>query len=89
MLAQSISTLDHATRVRIDRLAAYFGNHGVADPATAAHKALVAIGGLVRKQAFIMAFSDTFFLLGVALVLALAASLMLTRSGPVDAGGAH
>jgi MFS transporter, DHA2 family, multidrug resistance protein len=90
VLNEPVSLLDPATRVRIDQLTGYFLSHGVADPATAAHKALVAIGGVIRRQAFIMAFSDTFFLLGIALVLALAASLWLKRpAAGASAGGAH
>jgi len=90
MLNEPVSALDPATRDRMDGLTAYFLGHGVADPAAAAHKALVAIGAVIRKQAFIMAFSDTFFLLGGALILALAASLLLKKpSGPASAGGAH
>ena len=36
-----------------------------------------------------MAFSDTFFLLGIALLLALTASLMLKKPGTVGGGEAH
>jgi DHA2 family multidrug resistance protein len=36
-----------------------------------------------------MAFSDTFFLLGVALVVALLASLLLRKPGQLSGGGAH
>ena len=40
---------------------------------------MVAIGRIVQKQAYVMAFSDTFFLLGAALIVALAASFMLRK----------
>jgi MFS transporter, DHA2 family, multidrug resistance protein len=89
VLSQSVSLLEPATRARIDQLTQYFINHGISDPAYAAHRALVAIGGIVQKQAFIFAFSDTFYLLGVALIVALAATLMLKKPGRVEAGGAH
>jgi DHA2 family multidrug resistance protein len=36
-----------------------------------------------------MAFSDTFYLLGVALIGALVASLLLRKPGQLQAGGAH
>ena len=68
---------------------AYFQTHGVSDQATASHKAVVAIALRLRQQANIMAFSDTFFLLGAALVIALVASLMLRKANNLDAGGAH
>ena len=89
ILTNSISVFEEATRVRVARLTTYFLNHGVSDQATATHKAIVAIAGSVRKQANIMAFSDTFFLLGVALVVALLAALLLKKPGQVSGAGAH
>jgi DHA2 family multidrug resistance protein len=89
VLSQSVSLFQQATRARIEQLTQYFLNHGVADPATASHKALVAIGNVVQKQAFIFAFSDTFYLLGAALIIALIATLLLKKPAHLDAGGAH
>ena len=81
--------LEQATRSRLDQLTQYFMNHGVIDRADAVHRAYVAIGHIVQKQAYILAFSDTFYLLGVALIVALIASLMLSKPDHLDAGGAH
>jgi DHA2 family multidrug resistance protein len=89
VLTPSVSLFEQATRTRIDQLTQYFVNHGVTNPADAAHRAFVAIGGVVQKQAFILAFSDTFYLLGVALLVALIAVLFLKKAGHLDAGGAH
>jgi len=89
VLSQSVSVFSEATRVRIDQLTQYFLTHGVSDPATAAAKALVAIGGRIQQQANIMAFSDTFFLLGIALVVALIATLLLKKVDHLQAGGGH
>ncbi|MBY3595797.1 MDR family MFS transporter [Rhizobium bangladeshense] len=89
ILTNSVSVFEEATRDRIARLTAYFMNHGVTDQALAGHKAIVAIALKIRKQANIMAFSDTFFLLGVALVVALLASLLLRKPGRLSGGGAH
>jgi DHA2 family multidrug resistance protein len=89
VLMQSVSPLEQATRIRIDQLTHYFTAHGVADPAAAAHQAVVAIGHVVQKQAYVMAFSDTFYLLGAALIVALAAALLLRKPAHLDAGGAH
>ena len=36
-----------------------------------------------------MAFSDTFYLLGVALVVALIATLLLKKAEHLEAGGGH
>jgi DHA2 family multidrug resistance protein len=89
VLMQSVSMFEQATRARLDQLTQYFMNHGVIDRVDAAHRAYVAIGSIVQKQAFILAFSDTFYLLGVALIVALLASLMLKKPDHLDAGGAH
>ena len=64
VLMQSVSLLEQATRTRIEKLTQYFMSHGVVDHAEASHRAIVAIGKIVQKQAFILAFSDTFYLLG-------------------------
>jgi MFS transporter, DHA2 family, multidrug resistance protein len=89
VLTPSVSLFTEATRARIEELARYFLNHGVSDQGTAMHKAIVAIGNVVRKQAFVMAFSDTFYLLGAVLIVALIATLLLKKSEHLDAGGAH
>ncbi|MBR0694112.1 MDR family MFS transporter [Bradyrhizobium lablabi] len=89
VLMQSVSTLEQATQSRIEKLTQYFMNHGVTDHAEAVHRAIVAIGKIVQKQAFIMAFSDLFFLLGAALIVALVASMLLKNPGHLEGGGAH
>jgi len=89
VLTQSVSLLEQATRTRIEQLTHYFVNHGVIDRTDASHRALVAIGHIVRKQANILAFSDTFYLLGAALIVALAATLLLRKPDHLSAGGAH
>jgi DHA2 family multidrug resistance protein len=89
VLTQSVSLLEQATRTRIEQLTQYFMNHGVADHADAAHRAVVAIGRIVQKQAYILAFSDTFYLLGVALIVALLAALLLKKPDHLESGGAH
>jgi DHA2 family multidrug resistance protein len=89
VLMQSVSMFEEATRARITELTQHFVNHGVLDRADAAHHAYVAIANIVQKQAFILAFGDTFYLLGAALVIALVASLLLKRPDHLSSGGAH
>jgi DHA2 family multidrug resistance protein len=90
VLMQPVSLLEQATRTRIEQLTQYFINHGVPDPYDASHRALVvAIGQIVQKQAYILAFSDTFYLLGVALVVAVVATLLLKKPGHVESSGAR
>jgi DHA2 family multidrug resistance protein len=89
VLGQSVSIFDEATRHRLDQLTHYFLGHGVSDPSIAWHKAVVAIANRVHQQAYTMAFADTFYLLGVALVAALLSALLLKKAGSTSAGGAH
>jgi DHA2 family multidrug resistance protein len=89
VLMQSVSLLEQATRTRIDQLTQYFLSHGVADHADATHRAIVAIGRIVQKQAYILAFSDTFYLMGVALIVALFAAALLKKPNALAGGGAH
>ena len=89
VLMQSVSMLEQATRTRIEQLTQYFLNHGVVDRAEATHRAVIAIGHIVQKQAFILAFSDTFYLLGAALIVALMAALLLRKPNHLESGGAH
>jgi DHA2 family multidrug resistance protein len=89
VLTQFVSMLEQATRTRIEQLTQYFMSHGLADHAEATHRALVAIGKIVQKQAYILAFSDTFYLLGAALIVALVAALLLKKPDRLENGGAH
>ncbi|MCK1708066.1 MULTISPECIES: MDR family MFS transporter [unclassified Bradyrhizobium] len=89
VLSQSVSVLEQATRTRIEELTQYFMNHGVIDGVDAAHRAYVAIGHIVQKQAYILAFSDTFYSLGAALIVAMLASLLLKKPDRLEAGGGH
>ena len=89
VLGQSVSVFNEATRTRLDQLTHYFLTHGISDPAVAWHKAVVAIGNRVHQQAYTMAFGDTFYLLGAALVVALVAALLLRKPARLAAAGAH
>ncbi|OWV93784.1 disulfide bond formation protein DsbA [Rhizobium sp. R72] len=89
ILTNSVSVFEEATRDRVAKLTAYFMSHGVSDQAVATHKAVVAIAFKLRKQANIMAFSDTFFVLGAALLVALLATLRLKKPGHLSGGDAH
>ena len=89
ILTSSISLVREALTTRVAQLTRYFQSHGISDQAKARHEAIVAIGRLVKRQASIMGYADTFFLLGIALVLALIATMCLRKTGHLRAGGAH
>ena len=89
ILTSSISLAREALRTRVAELTQYFLTHGISDEARAQHEAIVAIGRIVKRQAFIMGYADTFFLLGIALLLALIATVCLRKPDNLSAGGAH
>ena len=79
ILSSAVSALDQATRFRIAQLTQYFASQG-ADTAVARHEAIVAIGTSIRQQSFIMAYSDMFAVMGLALIGALIALLFVKRA---------
>lgn len=89
VLSGAVSMASNATQQTLATLTRYFLAHNTADPATAQHEAIVAVGRFVRGQASIMGYGDTFFVLGAALVLALGAALCLGKAAGTHAGGAH
>jgi DHA2 family multidrug resistance protein len=89
IITNSISVFDEATRNGVTKLTAYFMSHGVTDQAAATHTAIVAVALKVRKQANIMAFSDAFYVLGIALSIALVASMLLKKPDRLSGGGGH
>ncbi len=83
-----VSLLQPATVSRLGKLQQYFINHGVPDPAAAMHSAVIAVGETIRAQATLMAYADSFALLGVMLLGAVLAVVLL-KKGDAAAGGAH
>jgi MFS transporter, DHA2 family, multidrug resistance protein len=90
IIGQSVTTFRDDVRQRISEMTNYFMAHGVADFATAQHQAIVALGQTVKRQALVMAFSDTFAVIGVMLAIA-AIVLLFARKGEAAGGaaGAH
>ncbi len=84
----SVSTLQPATEAHLRALQEYFMAHGTPDAAGAMHRAMIAVGDTIRAQATYMGYADCFGLLGVVLLGALAAVVML-RKGAASAAGAH
>jgi DHA2 family multidrug resistance protein len=89
VITARVSLLDEATRERIASLQGHFMANGARDPASAWHEAVVQIGRTVRAQSYLLAYSDAFYLMGTALLLALAASLAMRKSSAVGGAGAH
>src|SRR5262249_9547472 len=90
IIRQSVTPYPQEGRPPIAHPTSYFQAHGVPEPVAAHHQALVALGNLVKRQALIMGFSDTFAVIGVVLALA-AVALLFARKVKIGAaaGGAH
>jgi MFS transporter, DHA2 family, multidrug resistance protein len=83
-----VSLLQPATRDRLADLQQYFMSHGFPDPAGALHRAVIAVGDIIRTEATIMGYADCFALLGVVLILAIL-PVALLRKGAASGGATH
>ncbi|GGY63838.1 DHA2 family efflux MFS transporter permease subunit [Pseudoduganella albidiflava] len=86
-LGEAITSYSLATQQRLDQMTQAFIGQGF-DPANAAGKALKAIDGIVRREAYVMAYNDGFFIVGGILLSCIA---ILWLSDPVKSpsgGGA-
>ncbi|WP_013323361.1 DHA2 family efflux MFS transporter permease subunit [Gloeothece verrucosa] len=87
-LVDSVSVYDPQTRARIDQLTQYFVSKG-SDLATAGQQALASIDNAVRREAYVMAFNDCFYFMGITLLLSGIAIFFLKKSKGGGAAGAH
>jgi DHA2 family multidrug resistance protein len=90
IIGQAVQLGREEVRARIEQMTNFFLAHGVTDPAAAHQQAIIALGKVVKQQALVMGFSDTFAVVGVVLVVA-GIFILLTgkpKSG-VAAGGGH
>ncbi|WP_025658872.1 DHA2 family efflux MFS transporter permease subunit [Rhizobium sp. IBUN] len=89
IIGQSVTLARDEVRDRLAQTTNYFLAHGVSDPAVASQKAIVALGQIVRRQALILGFSDTFAVIGVVLAIAAFALLLTRKAQPGGGAGAH
>jgi MFS transporter, DHA2 family, multidrug resistance protein len=78
MLSESVTRNATLTQQRIATLAAGFHAH-VADPIAARLQAISILAEEIRREAYVMAFSDGFWIVGVGLVASLAAVALLKK----------
>lgn len=88
IINQHVSLLEPATRSRLADLQQYFMSHGFPDPAGARHRAVIAVGDIIRAQATIMGYADCFALLGVVLTVTIL-PVALLRKGAASGGATH
>jgi DHA2 family multidrug resistance protein len=89
IIGQSVDLGREEVRNRIAELTNYFIARGVPDPAGARQQAIIALGNTVKRQARVLAYSDTFMVLGIVLLLSVVAILLTRKSKAAAAAGAH
>ena len=89
IIGQSVDLGREEVRNRIAEMTNYFLAHGVSDPAAAHQQAVIALGKVVKRQALVLGFSDTFLVLGIVLVLSAVAILLTRKVNSAAGGGAH
>lgn len=80
-LGESLTQLSSATQTRLDALAQSFAQHGV-EAARAEQMALASLDQMVRREAYVMAYADCFWLIGMALFAAIALLWLMDRPQP-------
>ncbi|MFP5391189.1 MAG: DHA2 family efflux MFS transporter permease subunit [Gammaproteobacteria bacterium] len=86
-IGESVSLLAAPTQERIDALTQAFMARGV-DAVTAGQQALAAIDGLVRREAYVMAYNDGFMIMAVLLFACILALPFADKvKSPSGAGG--
>ena len=87
-LAESMTLNATRTQERLATMTA--GLRGAGDPAVAKTHALMMLAGQVRREAYVIAYSDAFWIVGIGLLISLFAILILrkpqkTAAAPVEA----
>ena len=78
IIGQSVTPYGNSVEQFLSNMQQYFLQRGAGTAEMARHQAEVLLGKLVSQQSLIMAFSDTFYVLGVVLVFA-TGSVLMTR----------
>jgi MFS transporter, DHA2 family, multidrug resistance protein len=87
-LGESVTLYSTAVQERMQQSAALFLSRG-SDSYSANMRAIGAIGGVVRRQSFLLAYSDCFLILGCVLLASVAALLFMKRATIEGAVGGH
>jgi MFS transporter, DHA2 family, multidrug resistance protein len=77
-LGETISLSDPQTAQRLNMMTQYFTSQ-LGDPVAAANQAALSIDLIVRREAFIMAYSDCYRLVGIGFVLSILAVILLKK----------
>lgn len=88
-LGEAVSNYALPTQQRLEQLTQGFIAGGM-DPATAASQALAMVDRIVRRESFVMAYNDGFWIIGIVLLACIAAIWLADKvKSPGGASGAH
>jgi DHA2 family multidrug resistance protein len=88
-IGEAVTSFAPATQERLSALTASFTGQGF-DPATASNMALKAIDGIVRRESFVMAYNDGFFLVAMVLFACIGVLWFSDKvKAPSGGGGGH
>lgn len=87
-LGEAVSLYNLETQQRIDQLTQFFVSRG-ANLSTARNQAIAAIGNIVRREAYVMAYNDCFYFIGIALLLSGIAIIFFKKVKATGGAAAH
>jgi DHA2 family multidrug resistance protein len=85
-VGESVSLASSATQARLEQLTQAFMAKGF-DPATAANQAIEAIDRIVRRESYVMAYNDGFWIVGMILIGAIGALWFADKVKSPGGGG--
>jgi DHA2 family multidrug resistance protein len=85
-LGDAVSLYNPQTQERLNQMTQYFVSRG-ADLSVAKDQAIAAISNIVRREAYVMAFNDCFYFVGIALLLSGIAVIFFKKVKPAGGGG--
>ncbi len=85
-VGDAVSLYSPQTQQRIDQLTQFFQSRG-SDPSTAHNEALKQIANIIRREAYVMAYNDCFYFIGIALLVC-AITLLFCKKPKAGAGAA-
>ena len=85
-LGDSVSLYNPETQARLNQMTQYFVSRG-SDLSVAQDRAIAAISNIVRREAYVMAFNDCFYFVGIALLLSGIAVIFFKKVKSAGGGG--
>ena len=85
-LGNSVSLYNPETQERLNQMTQYFVSRG-SDLSVAKDQAIAAISNIVRREAYVMAFNDCFYFVGIALLLSGIAVIFFKKVKSAGGGG--